>query len=127
MRKYALGSFYFSKAIEANERETGRKGKPPPGHKPLNTVVSDRLFELLYNQGLALLHMSRPCRAHECFQAGLLFTAHKPYVWLRMAECCIQEHWQQRTCPGGASDFPAARLVGAAQNRKFVLLPRFSK
>lgn len=129
MGKFTLAGFYFNKAIDANEREAGRlpqiKGFE---HTLLGTAVSDRLHELLYNQGLVMLHLKKARRAHTCFKQGLLFTSHRPFVWLRLAECCILEHWLQRSNGGGEGDeeYAVARAVGTAQNRKLVIKRSFN-
>ena len=122
MRKFTLAGFYFNKAVEANEREAGRIPQVPGSeHKLLGTAVSDRFPELLYNQGLTLLHMQKPEAAHKCFKAGLLFLSHNAHVWLRLAECCIMSHHKQRTESRNPDPHAVARVVGLAQNRKFVV------
>ena len=93
--------------------------------KLLGTGVSDRLHELVYNQGLVLLHLKKPREAHKCFKTGLLFSAQQSYAWLRLAECCIQDHWQQRTVVSQPENATIAKLFGKAQNRKYILKQAF--
>jgi len=127
MGKYAMAGLYFRKAIEANEREAGRMPQVAGNEqkKLLGTGVSDRLHELVYNQGLVLLHLKKPREAHKCFKTGLLFSAQHSHAWMRLAECCIQDHWQQRTGNNQPDNFTLAKLFGKAQNRKFILKQAF--
>jgi tetratricopeptide (TPR) repeat protein len=81
MGKYSLASMYYSKAVQANESEAGRAPLADQSRAPLKTQVADRLFELLYNQGLNFLFMGETERALKCFKATLLVFGHNPRTW----------------------------------------------
>lgn len=124
MGKYTLACFYFNKAIEANELEAGRaKSLADLTEKIPRSLVGDRLAELLYNKGATFLHRKLPRQAYMCFESSLHLFSNNPRAYLRMAECCIQDHanneqaMEQMVSGAGA----ALTSVGTAQNRKLIL------
>lgn len=56
-----------------------------------------RLAACLYNRGLVLLQSGRVTEAYSSFQkAGRCSSIERrPFLWIRMAECCIRYHLQQ--------------------------------
>ena len=48
-----------------------------------------RHYELMYNLGVQLLHCGQPQVAFDCLIVAVQHFQVNPYLWLRLAECCI--------------------------------------
>lgn len=88
--------------------------------------MADRIFELLYNQGLNYLFLGESARALQCFKATQLLFSHNPRLWLRMAECCVR-HYAEKDEKARA-DLPGSFIkVGTSQNAKTVVRAETSR
>lgn len=92
VRHYAIAANFFQNAINfdkhisANIRDTD-----------LHHLSSAKSCEILYNLGIALLHLRRPREAFQCFLVPLKTYHSNPRLWFRIAESCIMEHENVRT------------------------------
>lgn len=119
MGKTALAKFYFDKALTSNEKDTS---KNTSGGEPL---TFERRHELLYNQGLTLLHGKKPALALACFEGAGNVLFRSPRLWLRMAECAIMLYTDKVQASQYRADLHGAVLhhVGVGATRKCVLIP----
>eukprot|EP00039_Didymoeca_costata_P014336 m.230275 g.230275 ORF g.230275 m.230275 type:complete len:665 (-) comp15998_c0_seq5:271-2265(-) len=125
MQKYGLAGFYFNKAIQANESYTGRSGG---GDGKQINIVNDRLHELMYNQGVSMLHLEKPRLAHSCFTVAAVLLSHNPTLWCRMAECCIQDDCNKRKWSNKDEKvYKVAVPAGIGKNRKLIVQPAFDE
>lgn len=126
MKKYNAATFYFTKALQANQKHLVDDAKRKGGGA-VRSVLADRRHEILYNQGLVLLQVRRCVAAHECFQAAAQAMQANPLLWLRMAECCVAEHARlsEPTCGSKPSlnDSAVGRSMGSGAHRKILLRP----
>ncbi|XP_034661922.1 CCR4-NOT transcription complex subunit 10 [Drosophila subobscura] len=87
VRHYAIAAKFFQNALNfdkhlaANLRES-----------TLQTMSSAHSCEILYNLGIAMLHLRRPKEAFQCLLVPVKQFHSNPRLWLRMAEACIMEH-----------------------------------
>ena len=96
LRKPNLACFYLQKAIKENEEAIKSFPKPEIpeelSNRPLYTLSSNKLTELMYNLGVALLYAGKPSQAFDCLTEAVQVYHMNPRLWLRMAECCIMAH-----------------------------------
>eukprot|EP00051_Salpingoeca_urceolata_P011949 m.148531 g.148531 ORF g.148531 m.148531 type:complete len:699 (-) comp17318_c1_seq2:181-2277(-) len=123
MKKYSVASFYFGKALQANEQSAGRDSSAAPEEQRPYTAIADRRHELMYNQGLVFLLSGQPVLAHKCFQIALEVAARNPRLWVRLAECCIMHEAQSRSEQSASHNDRVACTVGRAQARTVLLRP----
>lgn len=62
------------------------------GAQPLHCIGASKRPEILYNLGVAMLHLQRPKEAFECLLVPLNYYHNNPRIWLRLAEACIMVH-----------------------------------
>jgi CCR4-NOT transcription complex subunit 10 len=126
MQRYRSAAAYFSKALAECER--GRKQAKPAKSKAggahLGSLVSTtNECELLYNSGVQLLLMHKPELAFRCFRKSARLLFERPRLWVRMAECCIMLHSQQREEVEGQRRTLVRDVVGAGSRRRLLLPP----
>ena len=146
-RKYELASIYFQRAIDkersnlfsdqkqgkldsslprsAEVPATEEKGKSSAELKS-HSVRRTHLIEFHYNQGMAHMKCSRPLEAFQCFETVLPVLHRMPYIWIRLAECCINFDQMSRVVPkySDPSGFYETILPGTRSQRillRFVL------
>lgn len=103
LSKYALGTFYFGKALEENDKaistniSSSSSKKDNKYHqqsannaKTIHAMNMNKKFELLYNTGVQLLFSGKPSAAFDCLITAVQVFYCNPRLWLRLAECCIQ-------------------------------------
>ncbi|KAI9584433.1 CCR4-NOT transcription complex subunit 10 isoform X1 [Glossina fuscipes] len=83
--KFFQNAIIFDKHIAANLRQA-----------ELHQMSSVRSCEILYNLGIAMLHLRRPKEAFQSFLVPLKTYHNNPRLWLRIAEACIMEHELRR-------------------------------
>lgn len=88
VRHYALAVRFFQHALQFDQRAIDSLGKDAP----LHAVGATKQPEILYNLGIAMLHLQRPKEAFECFLVPLNYFHNNPKLWLRLAEACIMVH-----------------------------------
>ncbi|KAJ6235160.1 ccr4-not transcription complex subunit 10 [Anaeramoeba flamelloides] len=79
--------FYFKKALMANSQICKNE-------KTLNNFSKDKRSEIMYNTGLCLILLEKPQNAFQFFQGALVCLYNRPRVWIRLAECCLLEHFR---------------------------------
>ncbi|KAJ6235207.1 ccr4-not transcription complex subunit 10 [Anaeramoeba flamelloides] len=79
--------FYFKKALIANSQICKNE-------KTLNNFSKDKRSEIMYNTGLCLILLEKPQNAFQFFQGALVCLYNRPRVWIRLAECCLLEHFR---------------------------------
>lgn len=94
VRHYAMAARFFQHAITFDNDALQAIGKEPP----LHCIGALRRPEILYNLGIAMLHLQRPQDAFECFMVPIRIYQNNPKLWLRLAEACIMAHKQVSTC-----------------------------
>lgn len=93
VRHYAMAVRFFQHALTFDRTATEVVDADEP---PLYTIGATKRPEILYNLGIAMLHLQRPKEAFECLLIPLNFYHNNPKLWLRLAEACIMVHKQVR-------------------------------
>ncbi|KAK6623980.1 hypothetical protein RUM44_010837 [Polyplax serrata] len=134
LRKPNLACFYLQKAIKENEEAVKSFPKPEPpdelSNRPLYTLSSNKITELMYNLGVTLLHAGKPTKAFDCLTEAVQVYHMNPRLWLRMAECCIMAHKSNND-----EDFNihvrkndlVSSVIGSGQHKKLVITNKLSK
>ncbi|CAM9681153.1 unnamed protein product [Chrysoparadoxa australica] len=101
LRRFQVALHYFRKALQAIGEGMTNGGPLACGAEAADgRVVPSVACETLYNTGLQLLLTDAPEEALRCFEKSALLFYNRPYVWLRLAECCIKHHRQTKTSVG---------------------------
>ncbi|KAH8236469.1 hypothetical protein KR026_002772 [Drosophila bipectinata] len=87
VRHYAIAAKFFQNALNFDQKLAQNLRQ-----STLQTMSSARSCEILYNLGVAMLHLRRPKEAFQCFLVPVKQFHSNPRLWLRMAEACIMEH-----------------------------------
>ncbi|XP_016961539.1 CCR4-NOT transcription complex subunit 10 [Drosophila biarmipes] len=103
VRHYAIAAQFFQNALNFDQQLARNLRQ-----STLQTMSSARSCEILYNLGVAMLHLRRPKEAFQCFLVPVKQFHSNPRLWLRMAEACIMEHEaklveEERQSQAGAS------------------------
>ncbi|KAH8382259.1 hypothetical protein KR009_002584 [Drosophila setifemur] len=112
VRHYAIAAEFFQNALNFDQQLARNLRK-----SSLQTMTSARSSEILYNLGVAMLHLRRPKEAFQCFLVPVKQFHSNPRLWLRMAEACIMEHEaklaeeERQVQPGAASPSPSKPYV----------------
>ncbi|XP_059611339.1 CCR4-NOT transcription complex subunit 10 [Phlebotomus argentipes] len=121
VRHYAMAVRFFQHALNfdknANEEMTQNFSK----NLPLHAIGSSKQTQILYNLGVALLHLQRPKEAFECLIVPLNNHHNNPRLWLRIAEACIMLHRQEMK--QNENKNLVASVVGSGSHRKYILQP----
>ncbi|XP_035783142.1 CCR4-NOT transcription complex subunit 10-like [Anopheles albimanus] len=120
VKHYALAARFFQQALLFDQAATEDTSTEKVEGSPLYCVGATKRPEILYNHGLALLHLQRPKEAFECLLIVLNSYHNNPRLWLRLAECCIMVHRQERQQQGKNISQGA---VGSGVHRKYILNP----
>uniref|UniRef100_A0A1B0DC78 CCR4-NOT transcription complex subunit 10 n=1 Tax=Phlebotomus papatasi TaxID=29031 RepID=A0A1B0DC78_PHLPP len=89
VRHYAMAhALNFDKNANEEVAQKFSKGLP------LHAVGGSKQTQILYNLGVALLHLQRPKEAFECLIVPLNYHHNNPRLWLRIAEACIMLYRQ---------------------------------
>ncbi|KAH8232558.1 hypothetical protein KR032_009579 [Drosophila birchii] len=87
VRHYAIAAQFFQNALNFDQQLARNLRQ-----STLQTMSSARSCEILYNLGVAMLHLRRPKEAFQCFLVPVKQFHRNPRLWLRMSEACIMEH-----------------------------------
>ncbi|XP_067616588.1 CCR4-NOT transcription complex subunit 10 isoform X2 [Eurosta solidaginis] len=87
VRHYAIAAKFFQDAITFDKCISGNLRNASLYQK--GTV---RTSEILYNLGVAMLHLRRPKEAYKCFYVSLKAYHSNPRLWFRISEACIMDH-----------------------------------
>uniref|UniRef100_A0A182IP89 CCR4-NOT transcription complex subunit 10 n=1 Tax=Anopheles atroparvus TaxID=41427 RepID=A0A182IP89_ANOAO len=120
VKHYALAARFFQQALLFDKSATEDSSTEKVEGSPLYCVGATKRPEILYNHGLALLHLQRPKDAFECLLIVLNSYHNNPRLWLRLAECCIMVHRQEKQTQSKNISLGA---VGSGVLRKYVLNP----
>lgn len=90
VRHYAMAVRFFQHALTFDQTATENIGVDAPIH----AIGATKRPEILYNLGIAMLHLQRPKEAFECLLVPLNYYHNNPKLWLRLAEACIMVHKQ---------------------------------
>lgn len=77
--RYSSALLHFSKALKA------RKG----------TMIVHPFQQVIYNIGLSLLMRKQPREAFQFLHSIIPMMSQSPYLWLRLAECCVMFYRQR--------------------------------
>ncbi|XP_017041200.1 CCR4-NOT transcription complex subunit 10 [Drosophila ficusphila] len=87
VRHYAIAAQFFQNALNFDQQLARNLRQ-----SSLQTMSSAHSCEILYNLGVAMLHLRRPKEAFQCFLVPVKQFHSNPRLWLRMSEACIMEH-----------------------------------
>ncbi|XP_011202640.2 CCR4-NOT transcription complex subunit 10 [Bactrocera dorsalis] len=87
VRHYAIAAKFFQDAITFDKRIAGNMR-----NVSLYQMSTARTCEILYNLGIAMLHLRRPKEAYNCFFVPLKSYHSNPRLWFRISEACIMDH-----------------------------------
>jgi len=129
LNKPNMACYYLQKAQTENDSATALPAGKVEGDRyggvPIHTIGGSRHYELVYNMGLALLHAARPKPAFDCLTEAIQVYHTNPRLWLRLAECCIMAHRQEKHGEQGGGPGKRPSLIqgtiGAGVHRKLIL------
>lgn len=103
------------------EQERGKEQASAQCEREVNLgrFARDRKTAILYNNGLMQQHSGNAQLAFECFLGALPLYSKNPWLWLRLAECCIAEHVD--LLENESKENGNAVLVGEGSERLVVL------
>ncbi|XP_019894548.2 CCR4-NOT transcription complex subunit 10 isoform X2 [Musca domestica] len=87
VRHYAIAANFFQNAINFDKHIASNLRSAE-----LHDMCSAKSCEILYNLGIAMLHLRRPKEAFQCFLVPLKTYHSNPRLWFRIAEACIMEY-----------------------------------
>lgn len=87
VRHYAIAANFFQNAINFDRHIASNLRTAE-----LHAMSSAKSCEILYNLGIAMLHLRRPKEAFQCFLVPLKTYHCNPRLWFRIAEACIMEY-----------------------------------
>lgn len=96
VRHYAMAVRFFQHALTFDQSAT--ESVSNKGAQPLHCIGASKRPEILYNLGVAMLHLQRPKEAFECLLVPLNYYHNNPRIWLRLAEACIMVHNHVSIC-----------------------------
>lgn len=83
---------YFRRALDISLQHY--QHHVPTNFVTMNVLLAHHSEEVLYNMGITLLFLEKPTEALSCFQQISQLFVNRPYIWIRMAECCLLENYQ---------------------------------
>ncbi|XP_013114394.2 CCR4-NOT transcription complex subunit 10 isoform X1 [Stomoxys calcitrans] len=92
VRHYAIAANFFQNAINFDKHIASNLR-----NAELHDMSSAKSCEILYNLGIAMLHLRRPKEAFQCFLMPLKTYHSNPRLWFRIAEACIMEYEMKRS------------------------------
>ncbi|XP_005176125.2 CCR4-NOT transcription complex subunit 10 isoform X1 [Musca domestica] len=92
VRHYAIAANFFQNAINFDKHIASNLRSAE-----LHDMCSAKSCEILYNLGIAMLHLRRPKEAFQCFLVPLKTYHSNPRLWFRIAEACIMEYEMKRS------------------------------
>jgi len=92
MKKPNLGVFYLNQASDSHSQALALMTKSCVNSAlPMHFLLKMKRHEISYNSAMNLLHAGQPALAFKTFLAILNSFALMPNVWLRLAECCLNQ------------------------------------
>ncbi|XP_031625291.1 CCR4-NOT transcription complex subunit 10 [Contarinia nasturtii] len=117
VRHYAMAVRFFQHALQFDQKATESLDIDAPIH----AIGASKQPEILYNLGIAMLHLQRPKEAFECFLVPLNYYHNNPKLWLRLAEACIMVH--KENLKSKERKTVVSSVIGSGLNRKYVIQP----
>ena len=148
LRKYAMATFYLSKALKFTERTFEKQMAHPQITKStklnpnehVNNQATQKTQEILFNYGLGLFKSKKYYQAYKCFErVSLGVCAQNPKLWYHMGLCAIELNKEQQEKDNASSralqsDVYAEKLGYGLPNyvrrhdqqklKRFILAPR---
>jgi len=92
--KLGLALLYFTKSIGhvTKALATNIPEEKVPRNPILNQLLRRQRVSIIYNVGLSLLHSGDAENALDCFLKVSRPLSFSPYLWIRLAECCLNLH-----------------------------------
>lgn len=97
VRHYAMAIRFFQHSLTFDQKAAESSGGIDNKERPIHCVGATKRPEILYNLGIAMLHLQRPEEAFECLLVPLSYYHNNPRIWLRLAEACIMVHNHVKT------------------------------
>lgn len=119
VRHYALAVRFFQQSLTFDQNATENRTAKENGG--LQYAGATKRIEILYNLGIALLHLQRPKEAFECLLIPLNSYHNNPRLWLRLAECCIMVHTQNLKDKENKNI--CSSVISTGIHRKYVIQP----
>lgn len=128
LNKPAVADFYMTQArrshLESVDNGMAAVHQTPGSRAGAGIVVrANCLPELLYNHGIVLLQQQRYGDAYDCLLFSSKVFHASPFLWLRLAECCLAQHAHKEVEQLRATE-PADSLfdyVGSGPSRKALI------
>lgn len=121
VRHYAMAVRFFQHALTFDQSAVDSVGPEPP----LHALGATKRPEILYNLGIAMLHLQRPKEAFECLLVPLNYYHNNPKLWLRLAEACIMDHKQNLKTKERKNI--VSSVIGSGIHRKYIIHPTPAK
>lgn len=121
VRHYAMAVRFFQHALTFDQTAVDSLGAEPP----LHALGATQRPEILYNLGIAMLHLQRPKEAFECPLVPLNYHHNNPKLWLRLAEACILVHKQNLKSKERKNI--VSSVIGSGIHRKYIIHPTPAK
>ncbi|XP_055695320.1 CCR4-NOT transcription complex subunit 10 [Lutzomyia longipalpis] len=121
VRHYAMAVRFFQHAVNFDKNANEDVAQKYPNGLPLHAVGASKQTQILYNLGVALLHLQRPKEAFECLIVPLNYHHNNPRLWLRIAEACIMLHRQE--VKQNENKGLVSSVVSSGVHRKYILQP----
>lgn len=115
VRHYAMAARFFQHSLTFDQTAMESVGDAPP----LQCLGATKRPEILYNLGIAMLHLQRPKEAFECLLIPLNYYHNNPRLWLRLADACIMVHTQNLKDKENKNIVSA--VVGSGSHRKYII------
>ncbi|XP_037027888.1 CCR4-NOT transcription complex subunit 10 [Bradysia coprophila] len=115
VRHYAMAARFFQHSLTFDQTAMESVGDSPP----LQSLGATKRPEILYNLGIAMLHLQRPKEAFECLLIPLNYYHNNPRLWLRLADACIMVHTQNLKDKENKNIVSA--VVGSGSHRKYII------
>jgi len=92
--RLGLAQLYFTKSIgHANKALAANNSNDAvPRNISLSQLLRRQRAAIIYNVALSSLHSGDCENALDCFQKVCKSLSSSPYIWIRMAECCLNLH-----------------------------------
>jgi len=92
MKKPNLGVYYINQASDSHSQALALMTKSCANSAlPMHFLLRMKRHEISYNSAMNLLHAGQPALAFKTFLAILNSFALMPNIWLRLAECCLNQ------------------------------------
>eukprot|EP00300_Choanocystis_sp_HF-7_P011114 c17315_g1_i1.p1 GENE.c17315_g1_i1~~c17315_g1_i1.p1 ORF type:complete len:713 (-),score=124.26 c17315_g1_i1:159-2264(-) len=89
--KYAAALELFFLALKESDSSLGVTDAGFPARISLRTFAHSARHQVLYNAGVCLLMLGREVDGAACLIESSQQLSHHPYLWLRLAECCVSQ------------------------------------